>query len=422
MSHIVILVGSYYPDFQAVGICVRNIVNELKIDNEITIISKKSSFKLNFEDEFNGVKINRIQTKSSRALQYLDQKIKTTKGAKKIFYKLCKDFFRTLRLFKVLNSNSVLYKDEVEAYSKKLNEINKKKRVEVVIPCASPFETCIASIQFKQKNKGIKLVPYMFDHFSNNDAIYRHSKLLRYLKFKNHVKLEKLLYDNSDVILCMKHYINSQKLIHKGVDKFIAVEHPLLLRSKADKSFEFNKDKLIIVYTGVLYKKIRNPEYAFTIISELMNNKSNIELHIFGSGDCYSIIHYYQSIFPNQIKYHGHVNSEIAESARENCDILLSIGNISNNQLPSKTFEYMSAMKPIIHFSSNKTDDTISILRRYPSSCILFEDSIRFRENLVKLEEFLKTENKIDSFDQLEKIFFDAVPSYTSEKILRYLQ
>ena len=52
-------------------------------------------------------------------------------------------------------------------------------------------------------------------------------------------------------------------------------------------------------------------------------------------------------MYPNKIINHGYVDSKIAEAARNSCDFLLSIGNISNNQTPSKIIEYLSISKPI---------------------------------------------------------------------------
>lgn len=48
-KHIVVLVGSYYPNFSAVGICARNVVDELKKEADISVISQKTD--INEKDE-----------------------------------------------------------------------------------------------------------------------------------------------------------------------------------------------------------------------------------------------------------------------------------------------------------------------------------------------------------------------------------
>ena len=299
--------------------------------------------------------------------------------------------------------------------------MHKCKKVDIIIPCVSPFETCVTGARFKLINKDVKLIPYMFDNYASNIAIYRNSKLFYKQKLYNNIKLERFVINESDEILCMKHYAESYIKIHKSKKKLSIVEHPLLVKIKMENNFNFDKEKINIVYVGGLFKKIRNPEYALTVLSNVIKINSDIKLHIFGSGNCSSIINVFVKKHPNQIIHHGYVSNIIAESARNSCDYLLSIGNISNNQLPSKTFEYMSSLKPIIHFSKIIDDKTNQILSSYPNKCILFEDFSLIEKNCTMLNQFFNKKNEAVSFEALEKIFFDAIPSYTSEKIKKLL-
>ncbi|MDC1069444.1 hypothetical protein OAP97_01780, partial [Flavobacteriales bacterium] len=84
-------------------------------------------------------------------------------------------------------------------------------------------------------------------------------------------------------------------------------------------------------------------------------------------------------------------------------------------------FEYMSSLKPIIHFSKIRDDKTTQILSSYPNSCILFEDFSILEKNCIMLNQFFYKANEAVSFETLKNIFFDAIPSYTSEKIKKLL-
>ena len=421
MAHIVFILGNYYPNFQAVGICVKNVINELKKENEITVICQKTGINEVNKEKFEGTQIVRIQTKINSFKHFFTAKSNKSFGITKKIYLLIFDFIRLYSYLKVIFSKVILQEDLVKAYLNSLTNVHKCKKVDIIIPCVSPFETCVAGARFKLINKEVKLTPYMFDNYASNIAIYRNSKVNYKQKLYNHIKLERFVIHESDEILCMKHYAESYTKIHKSKKKISIVEHPLLVEINKIDKFNFDKEKINIVYTGGLFKKIRNPEYALTVLSNVMKINSDIKLHIFDSGNCSSIINVFVKKYPNQIIHHGYVSNIIAESARNSCDYLLSIGNISNNQLPSKTFEYMSSLKPIIHFSKIIDDKTNLILSSYPNTCILFEDFSLLEKNCAILNQFFNKTNEAVSFEALEKIFFDAIPSYTSEKIKKLL-
>lgn len=421
MAHIVFIIGSYHPNFQAVGICVRNVVNELKKENKITIICQKTKFNEDNAEGFEETQIVRIQTKLNSFKYHFIAKSNKNSGITKKLYKLIADSIRVYRYLNALLSKVILQSDVVEAYLTSLAQVHKEEKIDMIIPCASPFESCVAGVKFKLSNKEVKLVPYMFDNYACNPAIYRNSKLFYKQKFNNHIQLESLVIRNSDKILCMKHYADSYNKIHNEKNKLLIVEHPLLVETNKNTKFHFDKEKINIVYTGGLFEKIRNPKYALSVFSEIMERNSKIVLHIFGSGDCSLIIDSFIQKHPNQIINHGYVNSNIAEAARNNGNFLLSIGNISNNQLPSKTFEYMASLKPIIHFSKIIDDKTTQILSSYPNTCILFEDFSLLKKNCTMLNQFFNKTIEVVSLETLKKIFFDAIPSYTSRMIKKLL-
>jgi glycosyltransferase involved in cell wall biosynthesis len=421
MAHIVFILDDYYPNFQAVGICVRNVINELKKENEITVICQKTEIDEDNIERFEETQIVRIQTKLNSFKHYFIAKSNKSCGITKKLYKRLSDSIRLYRYLNALFSKVILQNDVVESYLNSLTSLHKRKKIDIIIPCASPFESCVAGVRFKLNNKEVKFMPYMFDNYAFNIAIYRNSKLFYKQKLQNHIKLERLVIGESDNILCMKHYAESYSKIHNKKNILSIVEHPLLVETEKINNFNFDKEKINIAYTGGLFKKIRNPKYALTVLSNVMRKNSNIELHIFGSGNCSSIINAFVKKNPNQIIYHGYVSSIVAESARNSCDYLLSIGNCSNSQIPSKTFEYMSSLKPIIHFSKIREDKTAQILSNYPNTCFLFEDFNLLEKNCKMINQFFNKKIEVFSFQTLKEIFSDALPSYTSEKIKKIL-
>lgn len=421
MAHIVFIVNSYHPKFEGVGVCARNVVNELKIKNKVTVICKKTEFNQENSEEFEETQILRIETNLDNFRNYVIAKSQESYAVRKFILTLIGFLLRVYRYLTVIFSKVILERDDVVAYFNSLGKIHAEDKIDIVIPCSSRFESCIAAAKFTLINEEVKLVPYMFDNYATNISLYRNCRLFYNLKLDNHIALERFVIQESDKILCMKHYAESFIKIHKNIEKLIIVEHPLLVELDNGNDFNFDKEKINIVYTGTLYRKIRNPKYALSVLSNVIERNSEIILHIFDLGDCASMIKKFVKRHPNQIIYHGYVSNIIAESARNSADYLLSIGNISNNQLPGKTFEYMSALKPIIHFAKFKDDKTCRILSSYPNTCILIEDLDLMACNAARINHFFEEIKERISFEALKQIFPDAQPSYTAEKIEKYI-
>ena len=411
MAHIVFLISSYYPKFEAVGICARNVVNELKKNNKITVICKKTYFNQENSEEYEETQIVRIQTKYDNYRLYL---ILKSDENNRILKRLLRFIIVALRVFGYLNvifSKVIMERDVVRAYLNILEKVHREDKIDILIPCSGRFENCLAAAKFRRIHDGVKLVPYMFDNYASNITLYRNSKFFYRQKHDRHVALERFVYNESDIILCVKHYADSYTINHRHTDKLLIVEHPLIFKITNEKKFNFDKNKINIVYTGSLYRKIRNPKYALTVLSKIIESQSEIVVHLFTLGDSSRLVGKFVKKFPNQFIHHGCVSNDIAETARNGADYLLSIGNTSNNQIPSKT------LKPIIHFSKFKHDQVSTELAKYPNSCILMENIDSMDVNISELNHFLEVEKVGLSIEVLKQLFPSADPSDTAKKI-----
>lgn len=422
MAHIVFIVGSYHPKFQAVGLCARNVINELKKDYQITIISKKNEITEPDIEVFEGTQIIRITNKINNII--LNVLHKSNKSSLSLWF-YSRILFNAIRAYHYIDaifSSAVIQKGLVRSYLNCLNMLHSQNKIKMIIPCSAPFESCLASLEFVENTpENILMVPYMFDNYASNPAIYRTSIIFYNRRFKNHLKLERKLYDKSDKILCMKHYTQSFLKNHNLLEKLIIVEHPLILQNRNNYLYKFDHSKINIIYTGGLFKKIRSPKYTITIFEQIIKNNEKIALHFFGSGDGFEYITKFALKFPTQVFNHGYVLNEITYGAQSCCDFLLSIGNTSNSQLPSKTFEYMATLKPIIHFAKIEDDNTIEILEKYPNKCIIFEKNNSISQNVNAVNQFFSSSVNEITFSDLKSSFYDAIPEYTANKIKKLL-
>ena len=105
------------------------------------------------------------------------------------------------------------------------------------------------------------------------------------------------------------------------------------------------------------------------------------------------------------------------QESLQNADILISIGNRDSDMVPSKTFEYMSYCKPIIHLYIFKEDPVIPTLNQYPNALLL--DANESVQTLVEqTKAFLDKYSKI-SVDpkMIRELFYESTPEFSIDLI-----
>ena len=98
---------------------------------------------------------------------------------------------------------------------------------------------------------------------------------------------------------------------------------------------------------------------------------------------------------------------------------MLSIGNTTNDQKPSKVVEYMAMGKPILHICSIAGDPVRGDVAAYPLGCVIEagEDSVRACETVRAFLE--RTRGEEMTFDEVEDLFRDENPEAAAERLLR---
>lgn len=420
MKNIVFIVDGYYPNFSAVGVCTSNVVEELSKDYNIIIITKKSNNaqqNISFKNSY----IRYINTTDNYLRNRISEKLKTAKGLKRKILEIGNIAVRGYGYTCALLKKSNVKRQEVRAFLDELEKINEE--IDVIIPACLPFESVLAALEFKNKcSYRVKVVPFLFDKFSKNSTLHRTDNN-RKRKFKTHLSLEKWTIEECDKVIFVESWKEHlQEYFSAFADKFCQVEHPLLKRITSTEIVPYDCEKINIVYTGALYKKIRNPLYALKLFSRLIEVNKKIILNFYINGDYNSIVDSYCEKYPENIINHGSVPTNFAKAVIINADILLSIGNSDVTQLPSKIFEYISTGNPIVHFYSDKEDPVISLLNNYTNSCCVGNDDSLIQKEELKLQEMINNLGNNIQFNEVEKIFYKATPRFTANKIIELLR
>lgn len=419
MKNIVFLVGSYYPYSSAVGTCCFNIAEKLAKENNVTVVCMKSHLGQSERENYQEQTIMRASHKWWNTRMKLIEKIKTSGFMGKKWYIFRLNAVRAKAYLQIIFSRVSLNKGWVRSYQQALENI--KEPIDVIIPFCCPIEAVVSGIGYKRKYPTIKLIPYLFDPFIDSYTLHR-TEWNKRLKRKSNMKIEEEMLSFSDKVFCINHLKQHFIQYKCYLDKLIFTEHPLLKKIYKDSNqMKVNKAGISLTYTGVFDKIIRNPEYLLRFMVYGLN-ETDIKLHLYSHGNCADIIEKYTNEAKGHIINHGFVPKEEANYAVNVSDILISVGNVDNLQVPSKIFEYISVGKPIVHLYTVDDDVNIKILKKYPLSLCLKQDKNLLAENTEKFLKFCQNnKGKTLDFSEIEKIYYYATPTFIAEKMMEII-
>lgn len=415
--HIVFIVGSYYPNYSAVGKCVGNVADVLARENKVTVICEKSTLDQQDKEIYNNQTILRtITSDKTRRLKVINQ-INRAKGSKKSIYNILLNILKLQQALKFVFSKTSIKKELVGTYEEILKRID--ENIDVIIPASMPFESVIAAHNYKENiNSEVILLPYLFDQFVENEALHRF-KLNKLLKKKKHQRIERNVVASSKKILILKQLKDYFKSVYPEYSHILEeVEHPLIVKNKKYNIRRKRGSGIVFTYAGSFYKNIRDPKYMLEVFDKLLNEVDGV-LNLYTFGNCESTIYEYSSK-NESIKANGSIPSSLVEGALSDADFLVAVGNSVNNQVPSKIFEYLSYGKPIIYFFENEDDSNIEILKKYPNSKCVNQKDMTFEDSIAELKSFCETnKNEAISFEQISELYSDALPEHTAQLIKR---
>ena len=406
MKHVVFLVGSYHPLYSAVGTCVERVVSLLKNNYKISVIAFKNSSNLKDKEIYDGYNIRRIETNYQKKLNDTDL------SNLKIF------LLKIINILKFLFRRESLDYDLVNCYYADLKKLNSIDTIDVVIPVVFPFESVVASVNFKKKiSPSSALIPYLFDNFSLGLNLHRFI-FNRWIKFKNNKRLEVIMFAMANKIFSMhplkKHFDSVIPEIY--LSKVSYLEHPLLVERNIN-SVDKKLEKINFTYTGGLFRNVRSPDGCVKFLHEL-SKMISLKANFYCFGSDLNIIKKYSNTNPKTFHYHGMVDKTLADEAISKSDILINIGDVEGKQISSKIFDYLSMGKPIIHFSYTNDCVNTNLLRNYSFAHIILLNKNNFyiESMMEKTAKFAKSvAGKTMTFDEVASLYPDALPQKTAD-------
>lgn len=292
-----------------------------------------------------------------------------------------------------------------------------------IVVSHKPYESVLAILKLKHKFLNAQIYLYELDPMTNE--IDKKNGLGRYLFFLSIFK-EKKMYKKVDRIFHMesnrsKYTTQKYKTYFK---KFSYLDIPLLnfeaTKAKTKTQRSYNEVKFI--YTGILNRVYRNPEYTLLLLNQLDNYdvKTKFIFNFFSKGDCEDIISKYCD--NKSFVQHGYVDNDILNMYFNDADFLINIGNHYSNMLPSKLLTYISKGKPIIHFSSKKDDPCLPYLDKYGPALIIQEYE-SLEKNLIKLFDFVHQNiGKCVNYNDILEKFVKNTAEWSAKQIISQMR
>lgn len=404
------IIDYYLPKASANGNCVSRLATEMASrGREVCVVAQKHEI-FDSEDEYiDDIRVLRCST------HFNNLYIKTLDYAQNggIIGLLCIILKSLLRSWKYTNAilgEFTITNAWLESYEEVLVKLQKEYDSMVLIPCCFPMEAVLSAAKFKEKNKGVFFMPWLIDNFAQSSTLHR-TNWNKKRKFDNNVALEKYVLNQSNKVLYFEPWEKHLMNISHENQKNVKIGLPLIVPRLLTKSTTSGLIKL--VYMGSLLKKERNPDVALKVLNNFMGHYEGLQFDIYHMGDCNDIIRRYANA-NHHIINHGSVSNRETETAMDEADVLILIGNNHPVQIPSKMYEYISTGKAIIFFMKDASDPVLNVLKLYGKAFVIDESK---SENLDYDSLCTFVERRNDKANEIAYLYEENTPSFIADVI-----
>lgn len=291
------------------------------------------------------------------------------------------------------------------AYNDDINELSriiKDEKLDALICVTAPNDDAHIAMSTKLS---IPVFLYQLDPFYNlGDTVNaRNRKLfLKYLKRFSGVFTTQLLMQEYQKDNEIRHYLH----------KISVVQFPKLTEH-ADRT-EQTMDRKRLLYAGTLYAG-RKHSYLIDLKRAL---PENYDVVFCGKCESDSDLEELQN---NGILCLGYCDQEKLEHEIAHSSMLINIGNLVHNQLPSKIIDYISTGKPIINIVQIDKCPSIDILKDY-KYCLNIKgtDLIRMQDEIYNY--CLENADKRLHWKTIRELYSEFTPEYAASTILKKIK
>lgn len=210
--------------------------------------------------------------------------------------------------------------------------------------------------------------------------------------------------------------------LHAWQGKVHTLGFPALIPPKNRKKTAKNAENFSnsCVFCGSLYPKLREPDFALRLFAALGKDAPPLVMAGGGWQPFEERTAPLAAQLGDKLTRPGLLTPEQAAALQQNAAILLSLGNATDNQLPSKLFGYFATGKPILHLAVTASDPALPYLARYPLALVVQQSEALDDAALESVKTWLAdTCGKRIPFEQVAALYPEFAPGQVTEEFLR---
>lgn len=398
----ILLIVPAFFETRPQSIRFRNIVRYFNPDKEIQIIVIFPGNKVKKYNFIENVNVLIYEYKGSKIGNFLNRHYYPDGNYKYSYFpQKARKYLRFLLRYFFLHPDPFVL--EIGNLKRVINMVTLDFQVTDVVLSVAPHSVLKLSKFLWKKFKNEKVVVSLDvgDPFFNNSvkrtmilpSAYAKSFEQKYFKF-----IDKLIVTNHET---KDHYLKTHpNLLSSKMMSVIPMGGVLRYNSSGEIVLR-KKKRYGLVYTGIFYKKLRNPSNIFAAIEQFNNSHfESFQLDIYGAG-----MEYYESKLTESMKkyinFRGVIQNEAVYRLYENYDLILHIDNAFGLQTPGKNFELLLSGMPILFVSSNMDSSSSLLFKSFPGT-------------------YSSENNKDKLIECLEKILLGGVWDRSNEELINY--
>lgn len=432
MKKILVISDTYYPDSRATIAIVQRMAEEMaKRGHAVSVLPIGVENKKIFEypKYHQGVKIENFEwfrNKAEKDYKFFDKinclAYRIALAPKKLLVNSSKanrwndrimKIVRYVRkhIYEVPKKNIFLLKN-----SAAIKLYLQKNQFDIITSVSLPFEANICTSKALKHSQHTKWIPICFDPYAYDETISNKESERRIVK-------EHKVYKNAEKVMMLSQFENDYKQDKlKEVIEFF--ELPNIRKQDTELTkvpFELDENCINCVFLGNLYKIQRHPEFTFKLFEAL--NSSKIQLYMVGGLVDIDKTYIDEWVKRSRGKIHcfDRISQDEAVSLMHKADILVNIGNITENQCPSKLIDYVNTGKPILNISKIDKCTSIPYILKYPNAYTLSEKDGISTKVIDELEAFLLNckDNEPIAYEVIEQIYKDCTMTELCNRLER---
>lgn len=408
MAHIVFLTYHFFPQTDANAACAYNVMEKLISDGHVVTCLCGGDNNSKEYEQVNGVRVLRVKHRA-----YSDKLEKSTNPIQIMWLK-GKHIIQSVFLIKDFPNVEKRFSKQL---SKALKRIELDLHIDLIIGVFRPSAAIYACMDFKRKYPNSVIVGWYLD------------------VLKGAVKpplIPKKNYDDMCDAREIKIFSMFDRVYLPEHSKFYYADFPASLNEKI-RYISFPTLRILgtnntpagaethLVYAGVFDRDYRNPIKLFQALSILKERGINIILDYYGTSNMENEIDDFISKSPGLIQKHGRVPKSKVDEENAKADYLISIGNNIRGILPSKTFELIGTLKPIIHLTDGDSDEALKYYNDYPNICIIPKtySAAQMADTIFR---FICSEKKHISEEQILARYHNSSPNVIADYFLKEIR